>query len=163
MKSVSPCSMTHLYQSPTPTSRWRALRPLPRGATISILLLTWIASWWLSMLSFRSLYGGWELYVDRKVPIGTWFSYWVVYPVAVCPLALPVSTNRVITAMLSWLPIAIASPLALIASAAFWPVYITFLVLALRTGKRRYLAILGGMGLLASTHWHNVCMPWLGV
>ena len=155
--------MTHCQQTPTRTEQRWALRPLARSATISVVLLTWVASWLLSMLWFHRVNGQWELYVDREVPIGTWFSYWVVYPVAVCPIALPVSTNRAITAMFCWLPVSLTSPFALIASVAFWPVYITFLVLALRTGQRRYLAVLSAMGLFASIHWHVESMAWLGV
>lgn len=155
--------MPHCGQSPACTERRWALRPLPRRATISILLLTWVASWLLSMLSFCHVYGPWGLDGDRQVPIVTWFSDWVVYPVMVCPIALPISTDRAITAMFWWLPVGVTWPLALVASVAFWPVYITFLVLALRTGKRRYLAVLGAMGLFASTYWHLECMTWLSV
>lgn len=155
--------MTNPHQSPVPTECRRALRPLSRSATISILLLSWIASWLMSMLSFGNAYGGWELYADRKTPIDEWLSHWVVYALAVCPIALPVSTYQAVTAILSWLPAAVTPSIAFIVSAAFWPVYITFFVLALRTGKRRHLAVLVVVGLFASIYWHIVCMPWLGV
>jgi hypothetical protein len=153
--------MPHCDQSPVRTERRWAVRPLSRRTTISVLLLTWGTSWLLSMLSFYHVYGPWEL--DKKVPIVTCFSNWVLYPVMVCPIALPVSTNRAITAMFGWLPVSVTWPLALVTSVAFWPVYITFLVLALRTGKRRYLAVPGAMVLFASTYWHIECMTWVSV
>ena len=81
--------MPHCDQSPARTERRWALRPLPRRATISILLLTWVASWLWSMLSFYHVYGPWGLDGDEKVPIGSWFGDWVVYPVMFFPIALP--------------------------------------------------------------------------
>jgi hypothetical protein len=142
--------------------RW-AFRPLRRRVTISVLLLTWAASWLLSMAWFHHVNGPWELDVDRKVSIGGWVSSWVVYPVAFCPIALPVSAARATMAVFCWLPIGAVSSLAVIVLFAFWPAYITLLFLALKTGRRRYLAILCAMGLFASIHWHSECMAWLGI
>jgi hypothetical protein len=36
---------------------------------------------------------------------------------------------------------------------AFWPGYLTLLVLALRTGKLKYFAFLGMANILASIYW----------
>ena len=101
--------------------------------------------------------------MGKKAPMSDWGGEWIAYPVMVCPFALPVSIHRAISAMFCWLPVGVTWPLALIAAVAFWPVYITLLVLALRTGKRRYLAVLGAMGLFASTYWHIECVEWAGV
>jgi len=114
---------------------------------------------------FRRRWGNhWEFYVNEgPVSFSVWFGRWVMYPVFISSFALPASFTKTIIEMLPRLPQAAISPLAMIIALAFWPVYVTFLVLAWKTRKRRYLVVLGGMMLFASIQWHDLCMGWLGI
>jgi heme/copper-type cytochrome/quinol oxidase subunit 3 len=52
---------------------------------------------------------------------------------------------------------------AALAGITFWPLYVAFLVLALRTGKRRHFASLAALSLLASIYWHFLSVAMKGV
>jgi hypothetical protein len=62
----------------------------------------------------------------------------------------------VLHGLFSWLPTGVSDFLAAIGAIALWPCYITFLVIALRTGKRKYFVFLGAISLLASIYWHVI-------
>jgi len=129
------------------------LRPLPRRTQIAILALIWEVCWFVSVLFFYTQSG--------VLPNGA--DEWWGYPLVCSAVALPASFGRVLQGLFFWLPGVPPDMLWTPGAIAFWPCCITFLVLALRTGKRRYFAVLGAMSLPASIYWHFISVGAKGV
>lgn len=136
--------MTNPYESPVrpPAQVARAL--LPRAARLSMVAAIWLTGWATSLLCFYVRVG--------SLPVGA--AYLFVLPVMICPVALPGSTGETLRLLLQPVPAALANPVVVVAMLAFWPLNVSFLVLALRTGKLRYFALLACITVLASANWH---------
>ena len=127
------------------TRPWRA-----RMGTLGVI---WLASYFVSVLSFYIRWGA--------LPCGA--DEWWGYPLATAVVTLPASFGCTIQDVFQWLPTTASQTLGTIAMIAFWPCYIPILVLALRTGRRKYFACLAAVSLLASMNWHDLSEAAKGV
>jgi len=138
--------MENPYQSPAAFTCPVRARSSPRWARIGILLLILGASWFVSVLSF---------YIEAGfLPRGA--GDLLVGPLVTSLVTLPASFGGVLADSFRWLPAGLSDVVLALGAIAFWPCYTTFLVLTLRTGRRKYFAFFGVLSLLASIHWHLV-------
>jgi hypothetical protein len=116
---------------------------ISRTARIVVILLIWTGGWLLSVGFFYHQWG--------RLPDGAneWFG-----PLVTAVFVWPASFVVVLHDLFRWLPGSVALILAL----AFWPCYISLLVLALKTGKPRYFVIMGALTASASIYWHHISL-----
>jgi hypothetical protein len=145
--------MENPYRSPTHLGTRTARGPLPAQARIAILLAMWLGCPFVSVLSFY-LHTG-------SVPVGT--NEWIWYPLITSPITLPGSAGLVVYNLLEWLPGDLAMLPASLAAIAFWPLYVTVVVLVLQRGTLRYLVLLAVLNLLASVYWHFISLALVHV
>jgi len=119
--------MVRQDQSPTDFADRGLPRP-PRSARIRVLVLIWVVCWCVSVLSFHIQKG--------FLPHGV--GELLVAPLLLCVVTLPLSFGGVILHVFRWLPASYEGTVMVLGAIAFWPCYVTFLILALRTGKWRY-------------------------
>jgi hypothetical protein len=145
--------MANPYRSPTDLPTPTAQRPLSPGARIAIVLVIWLVCPFVSVLSFYLHCGS----LPQGIP------EWVAYPLLAFPIMLPGSFGLIMKGLFGWLPAGFAMVPAALGFIAFWPLYVTFLVLALRTGRRRHFASLAVLSLLGSIYWHYLSVALSGV
>ena len=136
------------YESHAVPTDSKSRRPLPPWARIVVLVLIWTGAWFVSVLCFHLNMG--------RAPKGDEL-LWL--PLTCFWFAWPVSFGLILG--LPWVPGDLPLIVWVISAIAFWPCYITFLVLALRTGKIRYFALLAAMNALSSYGWHLLCAVWI--
>jgi hypothetical protein len=145
--------MVNPYRSPIALTRNTLPPPSPWLARVTALVLIWLACWFISVLSF---YVQWGVLPQDQ---GEWWGY----PLLTSPITLPASFGRVIRESFQWLPIGYSDVLAVVGAIAFWPCYITLLVLAMRIGRRKHFVFLGAMSLTASIYWHDLSVAASGI
>ena len=93
----------------------------------------------------------------------TWADEWFGYPLVLSLITLPGSIGRLKLDLFSWLPPGGQVVVACLTTVAFWPCYITFLVLWVKKGNRTHFAVVAAMSLLASIYWHYLSIAASGI
>lgn len=142
----NPCSLDITVRQPStnPTSWYRR---------ISLVLLIWVACWCLSVVSFYNTWG--------VLPHGA--GEWLWWPLITSVITLPGSASRLILDLFRGLSPCGQGIVFGLTMVAFWPCYITLLVLWVRKGKLTHFAFVVSMSLLASIYWHYLSIAASGV
>jgi hypothetical protein len=116
-----------------------SLGRIPKWGRVFPLLLIWGISWAVSVFSCRVQLG---YLTSVELNLWSWTGFW---------FAWPLSFGGVLGGI--WLPSGLAKFVLIVCAISFWPCYLTLMVLALKTGKVLYFALLSAMNLFASVDW----------
>jgi hypothetical protein len=127
--------------------------PRSRYWCIGLVLLIWAISWCLSVISFYIMWGVLPAGVDE----------WLWWPLLTSVISLPGSAGRLTLDLFSWVSPGGQRMFAGLTMVAFWPCYITLLVLWVRKGKLMHFAFFAAMSLFASIYWHILSVGMSGI